>query len=375
MITYKYKLYNNDRTKHIDKMLREACFVWNHALSLQKRYYSLYGKFIKVNDLKKHFTKRIKRNILHSQTTQEIIERLDISYQRFFKHIASRPPKYKKATDFTTIVYKQGGYTLNGNVITLNSIKKRFKFSYSRPYEGNIKRVSIKRSASNEYYVILVTDSNSKKCGKTHNGASVGIDFGLKTYMTLSNGIEYKHPQYLKQQLTELRRKSRNLSKSKKGSNNREKKRLELCRLHDRIHNLRNDYQWRVAHELCRNYDYIFLEDLTLKGMTKLWGRKMSDLAHAEFVNKLEYVASKYDVVVHKIDRWYASSKTCECGQVNKNLKLTDREWVCTECGCVNHRDLLASNNILRKGISELQSESKTTSVASHVRMQESHSL
>ena len=83
--------------------------------------------------------------------------------------------------------------------------------------------------------------------------------------------------------------------------------------------------------------------------MTKMWGRKMNDLAHAAFINKLEYIASKYRVVVHKIDRWYASSKTCRCGYVNKSLQLNDREWFCPECGSINHRDLLAANNILRR--------------------------
>ena len=79
------------------------------------------------------------------------------------------------------------------------------------------------------------------------------------------------------------------------------------------------------------------------------------------FVNKLEYVATKYDVVVHKIDRFYPSSKTCECGYINKELSLKDRQWVCPECGAIHDRDLLAANNILRRGIYELESDSKTS--------------
>ena len=106
-----------------------------------------------------------------------------------------------------------------------------------------------------------------------------------------------------------------------------------------------------------------------------MWGRKMNDLAHHAFVEKLEYVASKYSVVVHKIDRWYASSRTCECGYVNKSLQLSDREWICPECGSINHRDLLAANNILRRGIYELESMCQTSSGASCVCIQESRSL
>lgn len=364
MQAFKYKLYKTKRTKHIDDMLREAAFTWNKALAIQKRYYSLYGKYINRCHLQKWFDKRYKRRYLGSQVRQEIIERLDTAYNRFFKKLAQRPPKFKKAAEFVSIVYKQAGYKLYGNELILNR-KFRFKFSKSREYEGNIKRVIVKRSRVNEYYVVIVTDANPKAYRKTHNGASVGIDFGLKMYLTISDGSEYSNPLFLKQHLSEIRKKSRNLSKCKNDSNNRKKKRIEFAKLHEHLHNKREDYQFKLSHELCRKYDYIFIEDLCLTGITKMWGRKMNDLAHAAFINKLEYVASKYGVVVHKIDRWYASSKTCECGYVNKSLQLIDREWVCPECGSINHRDLNAAKNILRKGISELDSMSKTSSEAS----------
>ena len=364
MQAFKYKLYKTKRTKHIDDMLREAAFTWNKALAMQKRYYSLYGKYINRCHLQKWFDKRYKRHYLGSQVRQEIIEILDTAYNRFFKKLAQRPPKFKKTAEFVSIVYKQAGYKLYGNELILNR-KFRFKFSKSREYEGNIKRVIVKRSRVNEYYVVIVTDANPKTYRKTHNGASVGIDFGLKMYLTISDGREYSNPLFLKQHLSEIRKKSRNLSKCKNDSNNRKKKRIELAKLHEHLHNKREDYQFKLAHELCRKYDYIFIENLCLTGMTKMWGRKMNDLAHAAFINKLEYVASKYGVVVHKIDRWYASSKTCECGYVNKSLQLIDREWVCPECGSINHRDLNAAKNILRKGISELDSMSKTSSEAS----------
>lgn len=303
MIAYKYKLYQTKRTKHLDAMLREASFVWNHALALQKRYYSLYGKYVTNNAMKKYYAKRIKRTLLHSQTMQEILERLDAAYQRFFKKLAKRPPKFKKARDLASFVFKSnGGFTLNGNVVTINRIKKRFKFSYSRPYEGKVKRVAFKRSPLGEYFLIITTDAEPKSYGKSHNGASVGIDFGLKTYMVMSDGTTVKNPQYLKADLDNVRHKSRLLSRCKKGSNNRDRRRKFLCREFENITNKRNDFQWKLAHELCRKYDYIFIEDLSLLGMTKLWGRKMSDLAHAGFVSKLEYVARKYGVTVHKID-------------------------------------------------------------------------
>ena len=360
MIAYKYKLYRTDKTKYLDKMLREACFVWNHALALQKRYYRLYKKYISCKRMQGHFAKRINRYLLHSQTVQEILQRLDESYMRFFKHLAIRPPKFKKAKHFSSFLFKQGGFKIDGNKIRINKISKTYKFSLSREYHGNVKTVKFKRSPLGEYYIIITTDAVAKSFGKTHNGASVGIDFGLKTYMTMSDGNIVKNPQFLKSDINKVRRKSRSLSNCKKDSNNRKRRRKDLCREFENVTNKRDDFQWKLAHSLCRKYDYIFLEDLSLVGMTMLWGRKMADLAHAKFVCKLEYIASKYGVVIHKIDRFYPSSKICECGYVNKELKLSDREWVCPECGKVNDRDLNAAENILRQGIAELESGHKT---------------
>jgi len=334
--------------------------VWNHALALQKQYYRLYHKYIGIGKMKAHFAKRIHRNLLHSQTTQEILERLDTAYQRFFSRLAKRPPKFRKAKDFSSILFKQGGYSLNGNVLTINSIKKRFKFSLSRPYAGKVKTLTVKRNHIGEFFIVMVFDQSPQSIGKSHNGASVGIDFGLKKYMTMSDGTTVDNPQFLKSGLRQLQRKSRNLSKCVPGSHNRERKRLDLDRHHEKVVNQRNAFQWKLAHQLCQQYDRIFIEDLQLTGMSALWGRKMADLAHGEFVLKLQYVATKYGVTVHKIDRYYPSSKRCTCGYVNHGLQLHERTWICPECGTVHKRDLLAANNILRQGIAELESVSKS---------------
>lgn len=242
----------------------------------------------------------------------------------------------------------------------INKIKKSFKFSLSRPYDGKVKRVSVKRNKLGEYFIVLCLDKQAESYGKSHDGASVGIDFGLKKYMTLSDGREIDNPQFLKTDLLELRRRSRNLSKCKKGSNNRKRKKLELERLYRDIVNKRSDFQWKMAHELCKRYDLICLEDLNLEGMKRNWGRKMSDLAHGDFVVKLEHVAKKYGVQVHKIDRFFPSSRLCTCGYKNDKLSLSDRVWTCPICGAVHPRDLFAAENILRQGIAELGSGSKS---------------
>ena len=363
MMTYTYKLYRSRRTAKLDAMLREACFVWNHALALQKLYYSLFGKCVSCRKMKAHFAKRVARRLLHSQTVQEILERLDLSYKRYFERLSRRPPKFRKAQDFSSIVHKQGGFKLNGNVLVINSIKQHFQFSYSRQYEGKVRQIRIKRSRLGEYYLYIVTDAvaGSPVHGKSLEGASVGMDFGLKTYLTLSDGTRIENPQFLKSGLKELRRKSRALSRCEKGSGHRRRRREDLERCHERIRNRREDWQWKTCHELCRRYDTICIEDLNLRGMTRLWGRKVNDLAFGLFVRKLEHVASKYGTKVVKVDRFYPSSKTCSvCQYVNELLSLRDRSWTCPSCGASHDRDLNASVNILRRGIASSGSTRKT---------------
>ena len=361
MLTYEYKLYSSKRNRKLDAMLREACFVWNHALALQKRYYSLTGKYCSCARMKAHFAKRISRCRLHSQTVQEILERLDESYKRFFKHQAKRPPKFKRAEQFQSIVWKQGGFKLNANVFVVNSTRQHFQFSLSRPYEGKIRQVRIKRSHLGEYYLYIVTDAVAQPCRKSHDGASVGMDFGLKTYLTLSDGTRIENPLFLKKGLNDLRRASRRLSKCEPGSNHRKAARLNLGRVHEDIMHKRDDWQWKLSHELCRAYDTLCIEDLQLTGMSRLWGRKMADLAFGSFVQKLEHTAGKYGCKVVKVDRYYPSSKTCNvCQYVNELLSLSDRSWTCPSCGTSLDRDVNAALNILRQGIASSGSPCKT---------------
>ena len=376
MIAYKFKLYSNKHNAELSQLLREACFVWNHCLALQKRYYAIHKQYINSARMQKHFAKRYRMQTMHSQSVQEVIQRLDAAYQRFFNRTAKRPPKFKRFADMTSIVFKQGGYSITDNCFYVNKLKRKFKFSLSRPIKGTVKRVSVKRSPLGDFYIVVVTDAEPARYRKTHNGASVGIDFGLKTYLTLSDGTKMDNPRFLQNNLKQLRKASKKHSRSVKGSNHREERRKELNRIHEKVTNSRRDWQYKLAHELCREYDNIFIEDLVLTGISRRWGRKMRDLAHGEFVLILEQVAEKYGCLVHKIDRFYPSSRMCECGYKNDDLTLKDREWTCPECGRRHDRDVHAARNILRRGIDELGSDGKTdaTTVAGQSCLtQESH--
>ncbi len=372
MISNKYKLCKSKKFKALEHIMSEAAFVWNHAICLQRRYYSLAKTFgwktsyISCARMQKHFAKRIVRKRLDAQTVQELLQRLDIAYKLFFRHVTRRPPKYRRADDLSSFVFKQTGYKLYGNEFIINKISKRFKFFKSRDWEGNVKIVRVFRSHG-DWFIIVVTDANPKPCGKTHTGASAGIDFGLRTFMTFSNGQKIEAPQFYKQLLRKMRKWQRLLSKAEKGSAHYWAYRRRLNRVYAELTDKRRDWFYQTAHKLCRQYEYLFVEDLNISGMArrKHWGRKVNDLGWTGFIEVLEYVASKYGTTIHKIDRWYASSKLCDCGYKNTGLQLSDRDWTCPVCGQHHLRDAHAAMNIYRRGVAELESICKTcTSVA-----------
>ena len=174
--------------------------------------------------------------------------------------------------------------------------------------------------------------------------------------LTCSDNTEIISPLFLKKSLKQLKLASRNHSKKKKGSNSREKARKNLVRVHEKVVNRRNDWFWKLAHELTDKFDYLFFETLNLKGMKRLWGRKVSDLAFGEFLQILEFVSNKKGKVVSYISQWYPSSKTCsKCNYVLDELPLDMRYWVCPSCGSKHGRDANASHVIHKVGASTLR--------------------
>ena len=164
-------------------------------------------------------------------------------------------------------------------------------------------------------------------------------------------------PLCLRKKQNELKKLNRALSRKKKGSNHRNQAKHRLAKFHQHIQNQRNDLQWKLARYLLSTYDLIKLEDLNIKGMSKHFGRKIVDYGFSDFVGKLKYFAKVFGKRVEQVPRFFASSKTCSnCGYVNKELKLKDREWVCPVCGAEHDRDFNAAVNILnyREGTSSL---------------------
>ncbi len=225
----------------------------------------------------------------------------------------------------------------------------------SREIKGKIKTLTVKRNPLGELFILVVTDYMDEQFGVV-TGKIAGFDFGLKTFLTVSDGTTIDSPLFFKKFRSLLRKANQNLSSKKKGSNNWYKAKKHLARDHEFISNKRKDWFWKLAHELTNKYDVLIFEDLNLKGMKRLWGRKISDLSFATFLEILICVANNKGKTIHFVDRFYPSSKTCSrCGYINKELSLKDREWDCPNCNTKDiPRDLNAAINLQREGASSL---------------------
>jgi len=323
----------------------------------------LYKKSLNAYSLQKHLTKLKKQkrfahwNQLGSQAIQDIADRIDKAYKLFFRNqkhkIKSGTPNFKKRRNYKSFTLKQAGYKLYAdNQIKIgNLIYRYFK---SQDIQGIVKTLTVKRDKLGDIYIYVVTDYVETRI-TPRTGEIVGFDFGLKTFLTTSNGEDIESPQFFQQNRATIRKASRNLSKKSKGSKNRCKALMNLERLHKRIYNQRADFHWKLANELIDKYDYLFFEDLNMQGMKRLWGRKISDLAFYSFMLKLKYIASIKEKTVFCIWRFEPSSKTCSvCGYLYKDLELKERSWRCPECETTHDRDRNASYNILRVGASTL---------------------
>ena len=378
MKTFVFKLYNSKRNKVLHQTVNISGIIYNYCIAAHRRYYRLFKKTLSAYRLKTHITK-VKRqkgkeywNEVGSQAIQDIVERIDRAYKLFFGNIKRKvrtsPPGFRKVRRYASFTLKQAGYSFSqDNRVRIGT--KTFKYSKSREIEGKIKTVTIKRNPLGNFYLYVVTDLEETKEITTRTGNSAGCDFGLLTYLTLHDGKETRKiqsPLFYKTSVEKVRRAGRRLSRKVKGSNNRKKAVKALYRQHEKIANRRKDHQFKLALDLCRQYDILTFEDLNLRGMQMMWGRKISDLGFSGFLRTLEHQARKLGTKIVYADRFYPSSKTCHnCGHVLETLGMNERTWKCPACGADHDRDENAAINLHRVGASTLGGETVKLGYAS----------
>ena len=299
---------------------------------------------------------------------QATMRNLSRGFSNFFDTMNFPKFKAKKCNVQSFNCYK--GAKIDGDYIILKNprasdytkedLKIRFKRHKIKYNFDKVTNFTISRE-NNKYYISFTFHCDIES--KETRGA-VGIDLGIKDFVICSDGTIYPNMRFFEKSLRKLKISQRRLSKKQKGSKNREKQRLKVNKIHKKVKNQRDDYQHKISRELADKHRAIFLETLNVKNMVKnkKLSKAISSVSWSSFITKLDYKIAENQGCIVKIDPFYPSSKTCSnCGNVKKELKLSERTYHCNECGFTIDRDLNASINILKAGLKMIEATDATT--------------
>ena len=370
----KIRLYpNKTQEAQINKLLGCYSFVYNQCLNKKITSYEKDKTSENLTSLGHYLhgylTKQDEYSWLNEQNTkvlkQSIIDMLD-AYKHFFEQ-HNGYPKYKSKHDNKQscrfpleAISKRNNYENRKlSLANIRGIKFRCSDKYinylTKNKEG-IKSATLNKLPCGQYYLSILIDGDLlKQVPQSQN--TVGIDLGIKDFITTSECETFENKHFKKSVGDRLKKLQKQLSRKQKGSNNRNKTRLKLAKLNKRINDSKLNYLHEVTNTLINENQVICIEDLNVKGMVKnhRLAESISEMNFGEFVRILEYKAGWYGRVVVKVDRFYPSSKTCNhCGYIKKDLKLSDRKWICPICGEIIDRDYNAACNIRDKGIEML---------------------
>ncbi len=350
--TFKYRIYPNKEQKvALEKQFGTVRFVFNHFLKRRIDHFAQVNKGLTYHDTAKELTLLKKQaeyawlKEVNSQSLQFALKSLDTAYDNFFQKRANFP-KFKKKRNKQSFKVPQH-FTIEGNNLKLPKMGN-VQLVLHRPLQGKSVSVTISKASSGKYFASVqceVTIENPE-----YSGASIGCDFGLKDFVTDSNGTKIVHPKMLKRSLKTIKDLQKSVSRKKKGSANRAKAIKRLANKHEKVNNQRNDFQHKLSYQMVVENQAIILEDLSLQNMIKnhCLAQALSDSGWAEFVRKLEYKGKWYGCNIVKINRWFPSSKRChKCNWINESLTLADRTWQCLQCETIHDRDHNAAQNIL----------------------------
>jgi putative transposase len=365
--TYKYRIYPTKGQESIlIEWLNTCRILYNQSLSERKEAYECDKTSINYYDQANALREAKKTNEwlknVHSQVLQDVLKRLDKSFQNFFRRVKNgeKPgyPRFKSEDRFNSFTFPQSGFKIKEGRLILSKIGAITLIQHRKiPEEGIIKTCAIKRDVA-QWYVTFVVELPDVERGKGEIKSIVGIDLGLNKIATLSNGEKIDNPRWLRESERKLAKEQRKLSRKKKGSNNRKKQKTVVATVHRKIRNQRSDFHHKISKKLVADYDLIVFEDLKVKNMVKnkYLAKSISDAGWNELVSFVSYKAVEAGKVVELVNPNGTSQLCSSCGmEVKKSLAV--RIHRCPYCGLVMNRDENAALNILNRGLEKIGQE------------------
>ena len=339
-------------------------FVYNQTLAYRKEAYEKEKKPVSKTDCNNYCNRELKKEYEWLKDVDKFaltnaIYNMDAAYRKFFKEHAGYP-KFKSKRDnhksYTT------NYTNENIVVDFEKGRvklpklKMVKAKPPREFEGQIKSATISQMPSGKYFVSILVEEEQVELPKVEK--SVGIDLGIKDLVITSDGEKIDNLKLIKKYENKLVRQQRKLAHKQKGSKNREKQRIKVAKIYEKIANTRNDYLHKISHKLINENQVIVSEDLSVSNMVKNanLAKSISDCGWSELTRQLQYKADWYGRTYVKIGRFVPSSQTCHvCGYKNEETKdLTVRKWTCPQCQTEHDRDINAAINIQNEGLKQI---------------------
>lgn len=368
---YKYRIYPTDEQKVLFAKTFGCCrFVYNWALNLKIEAYKQEKKSIGNVELTNRMKSELKAehewlSEVNSQSLQSSLRNLDTAYTNFFRNTkAVGFPRFKSRKNKQSFLCPQHcRVDFEKGTITIPKAKDIPAVLHCK-FKGTVKTVTVSMLPSGKYFASILVDTAIREIPVTpiKGDTALGIDLGIKSLAVCSDGRTFVNPKNLQRSLDRLKLLQKRLSRKQKGSSNRNKARIRVARMQEHIANRRKDNLHKITHALTHDSQVrtICMEDLNVKGMQRNHhlAQVVGDASFGMFLTMLEYKCKWYGVNLVKIDRFAPSSKTCgKCGYIHKGLKLSERSWICPECGTHHDRDFNAACNIKEFGLKALPTE------------------
>ena len=348
----------------LQKHFGSCRFVYNHFLNVKIKHYKETKKTITwiglANQLPKLKEEYDWLSEIGSQSLQQSILNLDRAYTAFFRSGAGFPKfkskKYARKSFIAPIT--NGNIKLNYETkrLVIPKFREGIKCIFDREADGILKQAIVSQNKDGKYYVSILVEVNKDVPTKPEpqKDKAIGIDFGVKMFLTLNDGTKIENPTVLKQSADKLAKHQQDLEFFTKGSTDQISKQEQVTKLHSKITRQRKDFLDKLSYKLTHDnqVDSVCIEDLSIKNMQadneRPTNRIIGDYAWSKFVGMLQYKSDWYGKNFRKIGRFDPSSKMCnECGHINHNLKRDDYEWNCSSCNTHHDRDVNAAKNIL----------------------------